>query len=604
MPKLFLAALFTCLVGLAVLTAAPAGAQGADAINDLLRGGSGAATVPPREQPASPRPAQEGNSLSPPQIGKDAEGSPRIVYFGQAAADGRKARITLVFRGSTVTGDIRIDSVCEPNVHLAGATLTFRGTLSGDWESKAARIVGDWDGTEQVCGSETRNHGTLEFFLKEDGYFDPVLHLRITGERGRYGWNFAPAGRVVVPAPTAGAYVLPTDAEDPVIPGASAGKDPGGDGTDDTDDTGDRDGKRRIPWSEPIDPALVSGFDLLPRTLSLKPGESAPLPVVIALMNDPGGARDREVEEGLSWDLPEGLEIVSGRLALSPFVKDEDELSYTVAVTLGPLRETLRGTVRVVRDAPLGSIRGMVFFEYNPHLTNPDPSLASPLRSTVELIPEGRTRAETRRVTAGPDGLYRFDSIPAGRYSVLVRDVVPPDFPPGYELDRAVAWKHWQSVEVGRAANDEDAPVWDLEDIWVRVRVHKPPPMDGHVYGRVLYKGRGVEGVTVMAHNVKDSDQKAEAVSRADGTYQVMIDDLPSGQYWIQAERYDQTRRPYIAGPNDLLDIRTNRLEDPILVHSPLSDPRGLQLDIEVDTRAAIFGAPADPGPVELPFDN
>ena len=60
----------------------------------------------------------------------------KLVYDGHAHADDRRAQIDLTIApDGKVTGTIAIQSVCEQNVHLGGADLTFSGVLSGTWES-------------------------------------------------------------------------------------------------------------------------------------------------------------------------------------------------------------------------------------------------------------------------------------------------------------------------------------------------------------------------------------------------------------------------------------------------------------------------------------
>ncbi|WP_323771694.1 carboxypeptidase-like regulatory domain-containing protein [Antarctobacter sp.] len=574
--------------------AAPAAAQSVDAINDLLRGGSG--NVPKTVQPAPPVAAlPEGNTWSAPKVERDGDENPKLTYHGQAAGDGRAARITLTFDGADVTGTIWIQSVCEKNIRLGGADLTFDGTLSGAWESKNARIVADWEGTEHFCGTDLKNHGTLEFFLKDDGYFDPVMHLRIMGERGRYGWNFRPAGKVLVDDPAKGSVILPTDAEDPVIPGDTKPRKPAVTKDPDADGKGT---KPRLPWREPIDPDTVKGFSLLPNSLAMKPGTSRKLPWVLALIGDYDGGSDRNVPAAnLTWDLPATLAIVDGKLKLSGTVKDDKAIPFTIKITLEELKTELEGYVRPVIGEKLGSISGRVSFQYSPTPVGGAPK--RPVTATLELIPEGKARSERQRITAERDGSYKFENLRKGLYRLIVVDVAPTDFPKGYVLDRSRSWG-WRygfwSIPVGMEYYDDEPLTWDHKNIYASILVHIPPPLEGTVHGRVIYKGKGLEGVTVMAHNVADSDINGKVVSGRDGAFRMEIDALPDGKYWIRAEKYQRDR---IAGPDDYLDIRTNRLEDPILVHSPLSDPLGLNLDIEVDKRRAIFGG--QDKPYEIP---
>ncbi|WP_323770778.1 carboxypeptidase-like regulatory domain-containing protein [Antarctobacter sp.] len=558
-------------------------AQSADAINDLLRGATReAVTAPPAAAPMA-----EAAGFGDPRVGKTADGNTTVTYFGQAAGDGRQARIELVFAGSDVSGTIWIQSVCEDNIRLGGADLTFAATLSGGaWESKEAEISGTWQGTEHFCGTEVANEGTLQFFLKDDGYFDPVLHLRLTGKRGRYGWNFGQSGRVIVEGP---GNVIGLDG-DVVSPGA---KDPAG--TDKKDD------KKGPPVDDEIDPDTVTGFQMLPGLMWLKLGESMHVPSIRAVLEDE--ARLVWVPDtALNWTLGTGLERKDGKFFVAASAKDKTEIPYEVRIRLGHHDTTLKGRVKVMKDVPLGSISGRIYFEYSP-LLKPVPILR-PLSAEVELHFGTRVGGPGRAVKVGADGRFAFDKLRADYYRVVVRSLVPPAFPGGYELDRGSAPWLSQTIAIGEQPVLYSTPetIWHHKTVAVFAKVILPPDTDGAIYGRVHHNDKGIEGVTVWAHQVGSTGVKRKVSSGKDGFYLLKIDDLAGGTYVITAEKYV---RAGWAGPQDLLDVAKNRLENPILVSSPLSDPRGVEINIEVDTRYDIFGGSKTPTePIKLPGEE
>ncbi|MBU1174524.1 MAG: carboxypeptidase-like regulatory domain-containing protein [Alphaproteobacteria bacterium] len=587
-------------------------AQNADALTDILKGGSGSPGLPAFDNPAPPvttfpattlpgfEPSQPALSTPQPQQTFETDvttldgtslddTSLELRYDGEAAGDGRRARLDLSFDGNVVTGTMWIQSVCEQNIHLGGADLNLRATLSGVWESKEGSIDGTWEGTEHFCGTDAPNHGTFKFFLKDDGYFDPVLHMRIEGENGRYGWNFPPTNKVYIDGGAADPGATPSDDADP-------GKD--GKTDDDKDDGKD-------PPPDEIDPDSVTDVILLPSLLAMSPGEFAELPFVQAVVGDEA-QRVYVPDSSLRWgSLPAGsLEMRDGKFFLRESAKDGEEIPFEVLVTLGERQWTLAGKVRVYGKQPLGSISGFVTFDYSPGIY-PYPAL-DPKSAEVELHRGTTLGAPIAVIMANADGSYRFENLPEGYYVIGVRKLVPPDFPPGYVLDTGSA--PWRSMtvsipdEVWVEAADAMQVVWDRQHISVSAKVRLPPKTEGAIYGRVHYRDKGIEGVTVIARQVGSTGVKREVTSGRDGVYILEIDDLPGGTYWITAEKYVT---PRWAGPDDLLDIASTRQETPILVSSPLSDPRGLEFHIELDTRIAIFGGSRTPvEPITLPGEG
>jgi len=72
--------------------------------------------------------------------------SQTLPYQGYTEYDDRPAILTLIFSGSSVTGKLHVNPVCESYVHLTGVDINLAGTATGPWESKSTSIKGTWNG--------------------------------------------------------------------------------------------------------------------------------------------------------------------------------------------------------------------------------------------------------------------------------------------------------------------------------------------------------------------------------------------------------------------------------------------------------------------------
>lgn len=144
------------------------------------------ATPPPTTAPAT------GATPPPPAVAPAVT----ITYSGQAAADPRRATMKLRIVGTQMTAHVSMQSICAPNVHVGGADINLVGGVNGQWESAGAAISGTWTGVDHHCGTDDPNQGQFSFFLKDIGMGRKVLHLRVSGKNGTYGWNFTPTGKV------------------------------------------------------------------------------------------------------------------------------------------------------------------------------------------------------------------------------------------------------------------------------------------------------------------------------------------------------------------------------------------------------------------------
>lgn len=166
---------------------------------------------PPSPTPATPPPATPpaaGTVTPPPPVTGPATppgaGAIVITYSGQAAADPRKATMKLTIAGNQATAHVSMQSICAQNIRVGGADIDLVGSLGGPWESPGTAINGAWTGVDHHCGSDDANQGQFTFFLKDIGMGKTVLHLRVNGKNGQYGWNFTPTGKVYTGVGNAG----------------------------------------------------------------------------------------------------------------------------------------------------------------------------------------------------------------------------------------------------------------------------------------------------------------------------------------------------------------------------------------------------------------
>lgn len=574
------------------LTGKEAEQQAPSDVDDLFKGnGADDPAAPQLEQPVGEPPAASSKPI-------------KLAYDGQAAADSRRARIELVIApGGRVKGSMAIQSVCEANVHLGGADLTFQGQLSGTWESPEASIDGKWSGTEHFCGTDQPNNGAFKFFLKGEGGLKPVLHLRISGQRGRYGWNFPPTNQVY--ATGTGTSASGKTAEGSSDTGADkpgtgktppdGGQPPGTDGADtgDADTAGEPDGD--------IDPDRVTGIVMLPQEVIASPGGMADRPTVFAIMGDT--ADKIAVPDGqIEWETAKGLELVDGKFRVSSNAKPRDRIGFKATVKLSLVKRfESQGAVRVT-GGRLGSISGKVYFfhryPYNPGAPNPL------VRATVELQPN-TGGAALRWTTTGPSGEYRFEGLPEGGYRIVVTGIKHRQLASGYRMANPNGpWiGNWAWIPEHKSAfkPDPDTAKWDHSGISTEIELIGPDydAAPDAVSGRVTYKGQGVSAVTVMANRIGSEGGEKRVTSGKDGRYSLPIKDLPDGTYWLRAEKYVVQRW---AGPDDLLDVASARDERSVLFTVPFFGVDRIEIDIEVLTRHEIFGGERGPEqPEDLP---
>ena len=581
------------------LSGGDGGAPGsAPGVEDLFKGGAGA----PRE------PAIDG-ATTPAEMPAQTSRAVELAYDGHAHADDRRAHISLAIApDGRVAGTISIASICEQNVHLGGADITFSGTLTGTWESHAGSIDGTWQGTEHFCGTNSPNEGTFKFLRNEEAAAKPVLHLRIMGKNGRYGWDFPPSDIVYATGAdtTSGTPnqtgTNPDGTVTPDTPGAGDGSTAGGE-----EDTGKskKDGKRPVSEGQTTDepdPDSVTAILLVPQEVPIVAGQNADLPVVLAVVGDTAD-KIAISSDKLEWTTAAGLSISGGKFEVSPKAQEGDRLGFRVHARLSLARSfDAEGVVHVI-SGRLGSISGAVFFYYRSPPYGGDPR--RPVEATVELR-STRGGDALRIATTGPDGEYRFDQLPKGTYQVIVTGFRAKDFPPtGYRLKRPGGpWiGYWAAIPEYKSNfnPDPDTAKWDQTSVSTQIDLIGPDydAKPNAVSGRVIYKGQGVSGVTVMANRLGSEGGSKSVTSGTDGRYALDVSDLEPGTYWLRAEKYVGPRG---AGPDDLLDVASARDEQRVEFIVPFVAVDRLSIDIDVLTRNEIFGGERTPEqPTGLP---
>lgn len=120
-------------------------------------------------------------------------------YSGHLESDSvRKAQMGLSISGTNVTGNLRLEAVCQSNARLPGAEFKFDGTLSGTWEGKGS-ISGTWTGTVIWCDKSEPRSGEMTITGTQGGVY-------FSGSGSYYNrYVFSPTGKVYNPSEAAGA---------------------------------------------------------------------------------------------------------------------------------------------------------------------------------------------------------------------------------------------------------------------------------------------------------------------------------------------------------------------------------------------------------------
>jgi len=320
---------------------------------------------------------------APPTAGKE------LTYTGVAAMDDRPATVTFNIIGNDVTGRAEIGSICQQNIHLGGASITFRGKLSGTWESKTGSIDGAWEGTDHMCGTDVPNSGTFKLFYKDQG--KPVIHFRLKGERGQYGYNLIPhnavyaSGDATPPGDDPVKPIQPTPPEKPVKPPPTV-----------TPDELDKD--------------QVTQILALPDEVVAAPGGQTQMPDIYAVMKDTGV--QLKMDPGsLTWTPDKGIEFKDGMIVVSDKAQTGDIFLITVTAKIGLKAFTAKVRIRVVEDARTGAYSGKVYFTYSPLLQNKAGFPSSPAWAEVELRNRLGSGGVYARTVTGPSGEFVFKDV-------------------------------------------------------------------------------------------------------------------------------------------------------------------------------------------------
>ncbi len=506
-----------------------------------------------------------------------------LIYRGIAAGDSRPATVKFQIAGNGMTGTAEIGSICLQNIHLGGASISFTGKLSGKWESKTGSIDGTWQGTDHMCGKDMPNNGSFRLFYKDDG--KPVIHFRLKGQRGQYGYNLTPHNKVYA---SGNATPLVTEPDKPEKP--------------------PEDEKSPEP-EEPLTPddleqEKVEGILPFPRELSAASGGQIERPGIYVVIKDTAEQRKMD-PDSLEWKPDKGVDLKDENIVVSDKMKVGDILFITATAKIGIKTFSTKVKIRVVEDAKTGTYSGSVYFEYGAVMKNRTDIPRRPVWARVELRHRLGAGGVYDKTETGPSGEFVFKNVPRGYYKAWAVEIAPTQLPNGYKLKNPMGpWPGYRGdmPDDMELADKAGKPVenWDVTHKGVPIEVVQPKTassMAGKVYGRVTHKGQGVEGVKVMA-DIDGGGEHYEFRSNSDGEYVLDFEHASPGSYRIQAEKYIT---PGWARCGDLLDVAKSKRQEPVKVLVPVNAFNGKEMNIEVETRKEIFGACSDEEPPSLP---
>jgi len=508
--------------------------------------------------------------------------SKELTYTGVAAMDDRPATVTFKIVGNDVTGRAEIGSICQQNIHLGGASITFSGKLAGTWESKTGSIDGTWEGTDHMCGKDMPNSGSFKLFYKDE--VKPVIHFRLKGERGQYGYNLTPhntvyaSGDATPPGTDPDKPTKPTPTDKPIKPPTTV-----------TPDDLDKD--------------QVAQILSLPEELVAAPGTQTGMPGIYAVMKDTGEQLKLD-PDSLKWEHSKGIEFKDGAIVISDKAKTGDILLITVTAKIGMKAFTTEVKIRVVEDAKTGTYSGKVYFTYSPLLQNKAGFPSSPAWAEVELRNRLGSGGVYDKTVTGPSGEFVFKNVPRGYYKAWAVKIAPTQFPDGYELRNPTGpWtRYWGDMPEMKWSDEaaKQVETWDVANKGVPVEAIQPKTagsMSGKVYGRVTHNGKAVPNMKVMA-DIDGGGAHYQTLSDRSGDYVIDLNPAGPGSYWIQAEKYIT---PGWARCGDLLDTASSKHQRAVMVQVPVTSFNGEKVDIEVETRKEIFGECSDEEPPVSP---
>jgi hypothetical protein len=340
-------------------------------------------------------------------------------------------------------------------------------------------------------------------------------------------------------------------------------------------------GTTSIPSYELSD---ISGIELSKSIMTVVPGTNYPLPEIIGILRS---TKERVPLVGatIRWSPTLNLIPRKGMLHVEAKAEPKTEARLTVEAKLDGriLNATL--TVKIVKELKTGSVYGRVRLYYLPGVPVP-PGLEYPLGALLQLTgPEG-----IQRCFADKSGYYRFDSLIRGRYMLRVERAELPAMPAGYfSLPQQSDVKVFD-LPKERVGGEEWIYNAGLENplgmlCW---QIDKLPDTSYCIYGKVTYKTRPIDRVTVRISN-QDGSSSTNVATDVSGYYSIDTRQLNGGKYWVSAVKMVGSD-PRWATDDDLMNPGSARPEayPPLTVSLPVS-ATGKEINIKCLTRRELF---------------
>jgi hypothetical protein len=319
----------------------------------------------------------------------------------------------------------------------------------------------------------------------------------------------------------------------------------------------------------------VRKIELSVSEITVIPGTNYPLPKIFCVTRD-GGDRIPLTNGEILWTggihlQPEGKLLKVSRNA-TPGTKGK----LRVSVKLGSKLFLASCTVKIVHEIKTGYMTGRVVLKYH-YTIKPGPE--SPLMAVIRLSgPSG-----IRRASCLGRNKFRFDNLERGRYTVQIESIKLPKLPDGYypspNQGLSSAWFDMPRKPYG--GNEEWRVGHNLN--W---SIRSKPPTNYRLYGRVTYKGKPIDGITVTVRDRNNSSSTNKTDSA--GYYSIDSKKLTPGKYWISALKM-VGQDSHWASDGDLMDLGTRpEIHQPLTVVFPLS-AMGKEINIKCLTRKELF---------------
>jgi hypothetical protein len=347
--------------------------------------------------------------------------------------------------------------------------------------------------------------------------------------------------------------------------------------------------KKEKPHSKPekvrpqIDPKKIEKIVLIPGKFKAEPEKSRALPGIYGVDSETGEQvllQDLEVV----WGVGTEISVAGNQLTVHKGVKNGTTIQITADVSIGFRDYKAKAEIEVAEDLVTGFVHGSVSYYYSKAaLNHPRKWPMRPLSAVITLTGPGGAE---RRQNIGPNGKFRFDNLEKGlHYVVKLNDVNTDNLPSGWQS----AFKQpWSSGNFHMPGHDYlKGEVWEA-NMGLQWKVINPDIYyEGCVHGFVTYKGKPVRNAKVMLVGHLGR-QKRIVVTGYEGEYKINADGLDGGRYTVSALKMMGADKSW-ATKKDLIGPVEAGREVPAYLGIPLSDPRGVQIDIPCLSRGEIF---------------